>query len=145
MRYRNISKWDNPESSANLLFFAQLMEELLFEFSLDTYKPSAMNSSLLCSEALEVINEIEEGNIKAPNLDHVLKELCENLKRDKVSQSLLTIETSQIEPILLDPRKNSLEKKIVIEIIKRQISLKNYKRKNEELLIKVIKNEEKNF
>lgn len=64
-----------------LLYFAQLIDELLFDFSLDTYKPSAMNSSLLCVEALEVFKEVEDGNIKRPNFQHVLDELCANLKR----------------------------------------------------------------
>ncbi|WP_434339838.1 hypothetical protein [Motilimonas cestriensis] len=113
MRYRSIAKWDKPAESENLLFFAQLLEELLFNFSLDTYKPSALNSSLLCSEALDVIEEIDNGNIKKPNLNHVLKELCESLIRDDVSKSLLTLELSQINSVLLDPKKSISDKKLL--------------------------------
>ncbi|MEJ6495870.1 hypothetical protein [Pseudoalteromonas lipolytica] len=144
MRYRSIAKWDKPEESENLLFFAQLLEELLFNFSLDTYKPSALNSSLLCSEALDVIEEIENGNIKKPNLNHVLKELCESLRRDNVAKSLLTLELSQINSVLLEPSKSTLDKKVVVELIHRQIHLNKYKKQNEELLTKVIIGE-KNF
>lgn len=76
MKYRKLDKWDAPAECVNLLYFAQLLDELFFDFTLDTYKPSAMNSSLLCEEALKVIEEINNGNIKKPNLQHVLDELC---------------------------------------------------------------------
>ncbi|EGQ8027847.1 hypothetical protein ACWOKN_003951 [Vibrio vulnificus] len=138
MKYRKIEKWDDVENSKNLLYFAQLFDELFFDFSLDTYKPSSMNTSLLCEEALDVIEEIQKGNIKAPNLQHVIDELCENLSRDKVAQELLSIKLGQINAVLKDPKKSSEDKKIVIELVVRQINLKKYKSKNEELLISII-------
>lgn len=75
MRFRNLKKWTAPDQSKELIYFAQLLEEMLFDYSLDTYKPSALNTSLLCREALYVIEDIESGVIKRPNLDHVLEEL----------------------------------------------------------------------
>ncbi|MDH1842576.1 hypothetical protein ACK3Z6_17120 [Aeromonas caviae] len=144
MKYRKTDKWDNIKSTENLLFFAQMFDELFFDFSLDTYKPSAMNTSLLCEEALEVIEEINKGNIKQPNLQHVIDELCENLSKDHVVKSLLSLELKQINSVLLDPKQKSDDKKIVIELILRQIYLKKYKKKNEELLIQTI-NGENNF
>ncbi|MBP2701898.1 HEPN domain-containing protein [Photobacterium lucens] len=88
---------------------------------------------------MEVIDEIQKGNIKAPNLQHVIDELCENLSRDKVAQALLSIKLKQINATLRDPKKTAEDKKIVVELILRQINLKRYKKKNEELLIQVIK------
>lgn len=141
MKYRKTEKWDDLENSKNLLFFAQLFDELFFDFSLDTYKPSSMNTSLLCQEALEVIDEIRKGNIKAPNLQHVIDELCENLSKDKVAQALLSIKLKQINTTLRDPKKTIEDKKTLVELILRQINLKQYKKKNEELLTQVIKGE----
>lgn len=141
MKYRKTEKWDDLENSKNLLFFAQLFDELFFDFSLDTYKPSSMNTSLLCEEALGVIEEIHKGNIKSPNLQHVIDELCENLSRDKVAQTLLSIKLKQINETLRDPKKTVEDKKIVVELILHQINLKRYKKKNEELLIQTIKGE----
>ena len=139
MKYRNTEKWDNLEKSKNLLFFAQLFDELFFDFSLDTYKPSSMNTSLLCEEVLEVIEEIDKGNIKPPNLQHVIDELCENLSRDTVAQALLSIKLKEINATLRDPKRSAGDKKIVVELILRQINLKSYKKKNEELLSLVVK------
>lgn len=138
MKYRKTEKWDDVENSKNLLFFAQLFDELFFDFSLDTYKPSSMNTSLLCEEALEVIEEIQKGNIKAPNLQHVIDELCENLSKDPVSKKLLSIDLKQVNSTLRVPNKSSEDKKIIVELILRQINLKRYKKTNEELLVKAI-------
>ncbi|MCL1041604.1 hypothetical protein L2712_08135 [Shewanella marisflavi] len=142
MKYRNTEKWDDVENSKNLLFFAQLFDELFFDFSLDTYKPSSMNSSLLCEEALDVLDEINKGTIKVPNLKHVIDELCDNLSKDEVAQSLLSIKLKQVNSILRDPKSAPEDKKTVIELILRQINLKNYKRKNEELLTQAIEGKE---
>ena len=69
MKYRILSKWTDPVASEGLVFFAQLLEELLFDYSLDTYKPSAMNSSTLCIEARRLIRDIEDDVIDKNNLD----------------------------------------------------------------------------
>lgn len=103
-----------------------------------------MNTSLLCEEALDVIEEINKGNIKPPNLQHVVDELCENLSKDKVVEVLLSIELKQINAVLRDPKKSFEEKKTVIELIFRQIYLEKYKKKNEDLLIEIIEGD-KNF
>lgn len=141
MKYRSLSKWKQTSQTVNLLYFAQMLDELFFEYSLDTYKPSAMNSSLLCEEATEVIDEIEKGNIQKPNLQHILDELCENLARDPVSQSLLTIQLDQINANLKNPKVDHEEKRLVVNLIRREINLKAYKEENENQLKSAIRAE----
>lgn len=79
MLYRNLTKWDDAAKTPSLLYFAQLLEEMLFEFSLDTYKPSVMHTGLLCSEARSTIEAVEAGTIKAPNIFHVTAEIFEHV------------------------------------------------------------------
>lgn len=138
MRYRKTDKWKDCAASSNLLYFAQLLDELLFDFSLDTYKPSAMNSSLLCIEALDAHYEIEQGNIKRPNFQHIIDELFLNLQKDRVAASLLQIKLDSIAPVLKDPKADFHEKRVVIELLARQLELKKYKETNSQLLIKTI-------
>lgn len=138
MRYRSIAQWDDPGASANLLYFAQQLDELLFDFSLDTYKPSAMNSSLLCNEALDTHYEIEEGNIKRPNFQHVLDELCVNLEKDEVAESLLQVDLATITPTLKNPKADFHDKRIVVELLARQLGLFRYKEVNRQLLIQAV-------
>lgn len=138
MKYRSTAKWQNRAGSENLLYFAQLLEELLFDFSLDTYKPSAMNSSLLCKEALDTHYEIEEGNIKRPNFQHVLNELCTNLEKDKVAEALLQIDLQSVTPTLKNPKADFHAKRVVVELLARQLDLNKYKELNSKMLISAL-------
>lgn len=140
MRYRHTNNWQSPATSQNLLYFAQLLDELLFDFSLDTYKPSAMNSSLLCNEALDAHYEITQGNIKRPNFQHIIDELCLNLKKDKVAASLLQIDLASITPVLNNPKADFHDKRVVIELLARQLELRTYKEANGQLLVRAIEN-----
>ena len=138
MKFRNLRKWDNVDESYGLVFLAQLVDELLFEFTLDTYKPSAMNTSLLVREALETIKAIESGTIKRPNLRHILDELCENLDKDDVAKKLLSVELKGVKAVLKDPKSTESSVVTTIELLNNQLQLDIYKSKNEELLIQEV-------
>jgi len=134
VRYRKLTKWENPSQCAGLIFFAQLLEEMLFDFSLDTYKASVMNTGTLCLEALQTIREVELGNIKAPNIHHVVAELCSNFERDVVAQELVALPTSAYFPTLKNPKTPIKELQHVLELLSFQLSSSGYRLKNEALL-----------
>lgn len=138
MKFRSISKWDNPAQAQGLLYFAQILEEMLFDFSLDTYKASVMNTGLLCYEAIETLEQVEEGNIKAPNIWHVTAELCANFEKDPIAQVLVTIPYSSFVPTLRNPKTPLKELQNVLELLAVQLSSTRYRNKNEELLIQEI-------
>ena len=48
MRYRATNKWPDLSGMEGLLYFAQRAEELLFDYTLDSYKPTALNASSPC-------------------------------------------------------------------------------------------------
>lgn len=62
MRFRSTRKWDDITNSKGLLYFAQLIDELLFDYTIDAYKPSAMNTALLASEAYSTFKKVEEAS-----------------------------------------------------------------------------------
>lgn len=134
MKYRSLKDWDDIENSYGLVLFAQHVDELLFEFSLDTYKPSAMNTSLLIREAIETIHAIERGSIQKPNLKHIVDELCDNILRDDVAKSLLSVELSSINSVLKDPKSSDSSISTTVNLLLNQIPLAAYKKRNEELL-----------
>nr|WP_212813741.1 hypothetical protein [Erwinia rhapontici] len=138
MRFRNLRNWDSPAESSSLLYFCQMFEEAFFDFSLDTYKPSAMNTSLLCREALDVINAVKKGQIKAPNIDHVIEELCDSIEKDSVVKSLVDIDLKEFTSVLKNPKKSIDEKNTTIEVLLSYINLSKYKLRNEDLLVKNI-------
>lgn len=135
MKFRSIEKWDDPANSQGLLFFAQLLEEMLFEYSLDTYKPSVMNTALLCHEALQTIEQVEQGNIKAPNIGHVIAELCATFEKDPVAQAIVAIPYSSFVPTLKNPKTPIKEVQNVLELLAVQLSGSRYLAKNKDLLI----------
>lgn len=89
MKLKNLSRWDLKDELIGLLFFAQRMDELLFDFSLDSHKAPALNAPSLCIEAIDLISEIENGFMESSNLEPVLEELRWNLQNDSVAKSLL--------------------------------------------------------
>ncbi len=89
MQLKIVKEWHEKEQFSNLLFFAQKMDELFFDYTLDTYKPPALNSIFLCREAIELIKDIEIDVIDSANLEHVLDELEWSLSLDPVAKILL--------------------------------------------------------
>lgn len=140
MRFRNLSKWDNPSELESLAFFAQLFEELVFDYTLDTYKPSAMNTSLLCYEGLQTIVDIEKGIIQKPNLFHITDELAENLKHDEIVQTLVTLDIKKAIATIQNRTAPLPDIKIILELLMSELRSMAYKQKNEDLLMEAILN-----
>lgn len=134
MRFRRLNKWDNPQNCSGLIYFAQLLEEMLFDFSPDTYKTSVMHTGMLCTEAMQTIREVELGNIKAPNIWHVTAELCANFERDPVAQALVSLPVTAFFPALKNPKTPLKELQNTLELLAVQLSPVKYRLKNEELL-----------
>lgn len=139
MRFRKIDKWDDVPGSENLLFFAQLVEEMLFDYSLDTYKPSVMHTGLLCSEALNTIREVKNGNIRVPNVWHVAAELYSSYQKDPVAQDLVSLSSSALASTLKNKTNSINDLQTVLELISIDLSPSKYKEKNETLLSAAIK------
>ena len=138
MRFRNLRKWDDPTACQSLLYFAQILDEMLFDFSLDTYKASVMHTGLLCWEAIQTVKEVEAGNIKAPNVWHVTAELCANFERDPVARALVPLPLSAFLPVLKNPKTPLKELTTVLELLRVQLSSARYRSKNEELLAREV-------
>ena len=139
MKFRTLRKWDDVVASKGLVFIAQLIDELLFEFTLDTYKPSAMNTSLLVAEAVTTLKAIEVGTIMKPNLRHIIDELCENLAKDLVAQSLVSVELRGVFSVLKDRKATDGSISTTIHLLRNQLPLSRYKARCEELLVDEVK------
>lgn len=141
MRFRKLDKWDAVPMSGALLYVAELIDELLFDLSLDTYKPSVMTSGALCAEAVRTVIEVEEGNIRAPNIAHVTEELVANLEKDPVAQALIPLPVSAFDSVLRNKKAAPQELKCTFELLAVQLTPSKYRRKNEELLAAEVKGE----
>jgi len=89
MKYPNLNKWKYKPELEGLVFFAQLVEELLFDYTIDLYKVPAMNSHALSEELYRTISEVESGYIKQSAIKPIKEELCDSLIKDPVAISIL--------------------------------------------------------
>ena len=141
MRFRPLTKWENIDELSGLLFFAQRAEELLFDYTLDTYKPSALNPSSLCQEALRLIDEIEGGLIDRKNLTPIFEELAWAISGDPVSKSLLDLPSKNY---LLDPENEKLESiRLKLEVLGRTLEPFRYLKRCNSHLSEAVRNEQK--
>lgn len=140
MLFRKLTKWDDAAKTPALLFVVQIIEEMLFEYSLDTYKASVMHTGLLCQEARTTIVDVEAGNIKAPNIAHVSAELAACLEKDSVALSLAPLPANAFLPALKNPKTPAKELETVLELLSVQLSPKRYRARNEALLLSAVQN-----
>jgi len=92
----NLNKWSLNRETENILFFAQLIEELLFNFSLEHFKVPTLNTHTLSEELLIVLNQVESGLLEPETLVPIGAELKARIARDPVLESLLGGEKSSV-------------------------------------------------
>ncbi len=80
----NLTRWTINEETENILFFAQLIEELLFNYSLDIYKVPAFNTKILCKELLQITEETDNPGFGAEDIRPVIEELIQEIQEDPV-------------------------------------------------------------
>jgi hypothetical protein len=124
MRFKNISRWDVKPELDGLLFFAQRLDELLWDYTLDTHKPMTLNAPFLCNEALNLITNIESEVIDIANLRHVLEELLWSVQQDSIAKSLLDVPIE--EYVLLSEGAKLHDQKIRLNALSRTLEPLRY-------------------
>ncbi len=84
MKQGNIDKWTNIDACENLLFFAQLVNELLFDYSIPSNRISTLNSHYLVIDALSAITSIEENGVPEGTLKPIMEELYYEISKDVI-------------------------------------------------------------
>jgi hypothetical protein len=124
VKFRNLRKWTLGEPVEGLLFLAQRLDEMLFDYTLDSYKPSALNAPYLCVEALRLITDIEDGRLDEHNLIHVLDELAWSIQHDSVAKSLLDVGLDQY--VLRHDETPLAQKKLRLEVLSKTLEPRRY-------------------
>ncbi len=89
MKAPDLKKWNLTPEMEGILFFAQLINELLFDYTIDTYKIPALNSRTLALELLNSIEEYELGFLKQGAIKPIIAELGDRLNKDTVVREIL--------------------------------------------------------
>lgn len=134
MKYKSVAHWQDIEAQNGLVFFSQILDEALFDYSLGSYKPLALNSRLLCIEALGTLSQIKSGLIKKPNLKSILDELEFRLNSDVAAKTILGNQFPRFqEKIKSNP--NDKELVTTIQLLYHNLDDKKYLQTIQELLI----------
>ena len=88
MQNPNLIKWSKDPELEGLLFFAQSINDMLFDYTLDTYKVPALNTHFRCIEGLVFIDMVERGIIYPKALDQTINEFLWSFKNDPIIKSL---------------------------------------------------------
>lgn len=89
MKYKKVAHWESIEKKEGLLFFAQILDEALFDYTIDSYKPQALNSRLLCVEAIQNLQMVKNGIISKANLKPIFEELLWSINSDLALKKML--------------------------------------------------------
>lgn len=82
MKQGNLEKWTDVSSCKNLLFFSELVNELLFDYSIPSNRISTLNSHYLCLDALNAIDGIDNHGVPEGTLKPIMEELYSALQKD---------------------------------------------------------------
>lgn len=88
MREVKIENWVG-ENQSIILFAVQRLDELLFFYTQDTYKPNIYNTKTLFEEYLDVAKKINNGLLDKKNEGHIIEEILWSLKYDKEAKELI--------------------------------------------------------
>ncbi|MBR5997752.1 MAG: hypothetical protein IK027_01425, partial [Deltaproteobacteria bacterium] len=84
----NLSRWVLNDETRNILFFAQLIEELLFNYSIDIYKVPVCNAKVLCRELLQILGEADVSGFDETDFRPVLEELIQEIQKDPIVEEV---------------------------------------------------------
>lgn len=89
MKNKSLVGWNFSSKLDGLIVFANLIDEMTFNYTYDSYKTPALNIISLLDEAEETVLDIEKGMIKEEGVRSVLEELTHSFKTDKVISDVL--------------------------------------------------------
>lgn len=84
MKRGNLDRWTDINGCTNLLFFSQLVNELLFDYSIPSNRVSTLNSHYLCMDAHNCIDSIDYHGVPEGSLKPIMEELFSALEKDPV-------------------------------------------------------------
>ncbi|GAT62752.1 hypothetical protein [Paludibacter jiangxiensis] len=143
MKLARLTNWSNDNTLDCLLFFALRIRELVFDYTIDTFKYPALNSTASCDEALKLIDEIESKNITAKSLTPVIEELKWKIGKDDIVKNLVGDDLqSYLDFGNLEDLKSI---KVKLELLHNKIEPYKYCRETEKILLRLIEeNKQKN-
>ena len=100
MKNFELQNWELSDDMEGLLFFALKWQEMLFDYSLDSYKNRVMNLPGICEELINTYDACEMGLISWKALEPIRDELLHLLKQDDIAQEIIGKQLDKLTNIL---------------------------------------------
>lgn len=84
MKFSLPSNWNGNFEYDGVLYFAQRLEEMLFDYSVDLYRMPLLNTHGLIYEYCNIYHKVKFDGVKEYQRDIIFAELLESLKKDIV-------------------------------------------------------------
>jgi len=84
MKNPNLAKWQYKEELEGVLLFAQVIEEMLFHHTIDTYKAPALNLHTNTIELRILAYQLMKDRIHSGTIIPIMEELVNRIKNDQV-------------------------------------------------------------
>jgi len=140
---KSTSNWLINDDTKGLLFFAQRIDEALFDYSAEKYKASVLFSVNSCLEVLETLGQVKDEIWPIKTLETVYEEFRHIYKNDETAKSLVgdidEYYLTNIEEKKLDNLKANLE------LLFYKIKPTKYLARVKEQLITEIKGQKRNI
>ena len=123
-----------------LLFFASLIDEMTFNYTLDSFKASVHNAFSLMRECIETIKDIEADTIMKGSLPPITEEIKDALLNDIVLREIMPTNGLDLVEKKIDGNTRHDELKLVLEMFLRDSVICQYNDKIKDMLTGLIKN-----
>lgn len=120
----SLGNWIYNNELEGLLFFAQRLNESLFDFSPDKYKAPTLYTITSCVEVIRTIEEVKEGIWPLKTLETVLNEFRHLYKCDDIAQKLVNADVDYYFMKVEEPNLDNL--KIRMELLFMKIQPPKY-------------------
>tara|TARA_Y100000815_G_scaffold199538_1_gene183063 strand:+ start:432 stop:2195 length:1764 start_codon:yes stop_codon:yes gene_type:complete len=141
MKLKNLDKWTDTKKLESLLFFSQRIDELAFQYTLDSYKPPCLNPVYLVEEALSIVEEVENDVIDPASLKPIIDELEWAIQKDIASKELIELSVRDYLPNIENSKLKDV--RIKLELLQKRLQPMAYLIKCTKMLEAAIANSEK--
>lgn len=90
MRPPLLKRWSYSDKLEGLLLFAQVVEESLFDYTIDSFRPPALNTFYRCVELMHALGQVRRASLHPNTLAPMVEELTVSLDEDAAARALLT-------------------------------------------------------
>ena len=142
MKNKDFDNWNYTPEIESLAFFANLVDEMTFNYTTDSFKAPALNVISLMQETLSTINDVESGNIANAALVSLFEELTDAIKNDQAFNEILNNKELQYLVCNLNFKETPINvtANIIKILLERNNIAKVYSDSLKEELIRLIKN-----